>query len=313
MSSDINFNKHYVVYGHGVRDIKIKPEETIPESHFNLSPNYRVVTLHVPGKQIYNELVKIITNKISKKSVMINDLFFISCPLARKTCIEKLENELIMEYFSDQFSYNPENVNKMLNDIVNSYSDTDTDEEIELQSQDMNFNLTELNLINIHTLVELKTYLESNLKKIKKNLNFEIRLYRPSELCPKLRFDFTINNSLSMLKGGIFDVNTFENFDLDDYELIISTDKTKSLHSLVNFNNKYQYVFDEVDESVCKKSFFATIKKQVPTGTLIVLSCGDYSNGINNKCLQEKTLELVRSKSTSGQEAIFRKYKINYN
>lgn len=315
-ATEIDFNKHYVVYGHGARDI-IRSSKTVITSNFTLGQNYRIVTLHMPGKQIFKQLVKIILDKISTKSSMINDLFLINCPIARKICRERLENELITEYFSDQFTRYPEKTNKELNEIKNTISndyesDDESDEKTDIEIERV-INLDNLDLINIKTTDELNTYLQTNLNQIKKNLNFEIRLYRPGDLCPKLRMDFRIFHSLSLLKGGIFNINLFDSFDLENYELTVIRDKKQSVNSLVSLNNDFQYVFDNSDISDLKLSFFDTIKEQIPTGTLIVLSCGTYSNGINDNPVNPRTVSLVRANSLSRQNATFRKYIIKYN
>lgn len=313
-TTEIDFNKHYVVYGHGARDI-IRSSKTVITSNFTLGQNYRIVTLHMPGKQIFKQLVKIILDKISRKSLMINDLFLIKCPIARKICRERLENELIIEYFSDQFTRYPEKTNKELNEIENTIgNDYESDDESDEKTDtERGISLDNLDLINIKTTDELNTYLQTNLEKIKKKLNFEIRLYRPGDLCPKLRMDFKIFHSLSLLKGGIFNINSFDSFNLENYELTFIRDRKQSVNSLVSFNNDFQYVFDNSDISDFKLSFFDTIKEQIPTGTLIVLSCGTYSNGINDNPVNPRTVSLVRANSLSRQNATFRKYVIKYD
>ncbi len=320
MEPSINFSKHYIVYGHGARDVYAKDTEN-PVANFILEPTYRIVTLHMPGKEIFKELVRIILNKISTKSTEINDLFLINCPIARKACRERLENQLISEYFLDRFRSNPENTNKELSKIINSVNDSDSDNESENVQEPREFDLS-LDSYNLtfYSQTELKNYLEENINKIKKNLNFEIRLYRPGESCPKLRLDFTLTNSLSLLKGGIFPFETFNHFDLDSYELLLSAGQGEKINSLVNFNDEFQYVFDNTDTSRSKLSFFNTIKPIVPTGTLVVLACGSYELNFGKtmkwkekEAKTDKVIKLVRKNSIKGQEATFRKYIINYN
>ncbi len=323
METGIDFSKHYIVYGHGARDVNAKDVEN-PTSHFTLDPAYRIVTLHMPGKEIFKDLVKIILNKISTKSTEINDLFLINCPIARKTCKERLENQLIIEYFLNQFRSNPKNTNEELSDIINrvdnSNSGNESESEMVQESREFDLNLDSYNL-TFHSQAELKDYLEANINKIKKNLNFEIRLYRPGESCPKLRLDFTLTNSLSLLKGGIFPIETFNRFDLDSYELLLSAGQYEKINSLVNFNDEFQYVFDNIDTSFSKLSFFNTIRPNVPTGTLVVLACGNYRLDFGKTKMKERDrekktdsiLKIVRKNSLRGQDATFRKYIINYN
>jgi hypothetical protein len=321
MEPSIDFSKHYVVYGHGVRDVDAK-DTSNPTSHFTLDSNYRIVTLHMPGKEIFKELVRIILNKISTKSTEINDLFLISCPIARKTCKERLENELIKGYFLGQFQTNSEKTTKELSNIINSFDDFDSDNESEPSHEtrtsfDMNLDSYQLKFSNQE---ELKNYLEVNIAKIKRLLNFEIRLYRPGEQCPKLRLDFKIVHSLSLLKGGIFPFENFQDFNLDLYELSLSSSQSEKINSLVKFNDKVQYVFDDADIDSNKLSFFKTIKPIVPTGTLVVLACGSYDLDFGRRMKErvkekntDSVLQLVRTKSISGQEATFRKYFIKYD
>ncbi len=320
MEPSIDFTKHYIVYGHGARDVYAKDTEN-PVANFILEPTYRIVTLHMPGKEIFKELVRIILNKISTKSTEINDLFLINCPIARKACRERLENQLISEYFLDRFRSNPENTNKELSKIINSVNDSDSDNESENIQEPREFDLS-LDSYNLtfYSQTELKNYLEENINKIKKNLNFEIRLYRPGESCPKLRLDFTLTNSLSLLKGGIFPFETFSRFDLDSYELLLSAGQGEKINSLVNFNDEFQYVFDNTDTSRSKLSFFNTIKPIVPTGTLVVLACGSYELNFGKtmkwkekEAKTDKVIKLVRKNSIKGQEATFRKYYIKYD
>ena len=128
-----------------------------------------------------------------------------------------------------------------------------------------------------------------------------------------MRLDFNIYNSLSLLKGGVFNINTFDNFNLEDYELEYIRTKKQTIKSLVNFNNSNQYVFDNADITDGKLSFFDTIREIIPTGTLVVLSCGSYTNGTNNNEVPDDKKKLVRTHSDIRQNATYRKYTIKYD
>ena len=95
--SEPNFNDHYLVFGHGLRLVNDSEDGKNIDTNFTLDPNYRVVTLHTPGKDIYNKLVKIITNQIKKKSEFINQLFYIRCPIARGNAKKTLEDSFIKD------------------------------------------------------------------------------------------------------------------------------------------------------------------------------------------------------------------------
>jgi len=288
--SESNFNNHYLLFGHGLRIVNIKDDKNI-DSSFPLGPDYRVVTLHKPDGTIYNKLVKIITNQIEKKSKFINELFLIKCPIARARAKTELENSFIRDYFINIFNSDPEKLPLALDDIL----------------------FEDPNSINIKSLQELTKYLDSlNYSDIKSQLNFEIRTYRPGDLCPKLLLDFQIQKKLGNLNGGLYEVSAFRNFDYDNYnenQSLASVSPNdigvNQIQSIVNFDNKNAYVFDDADVELGKGlSFFQTINDKVSSGLIIVLSCGKYS---------AKPNPFVRKASLDRQNAPYRKYFIKYN
>ena len=174
MASSIDFTKHYVVYGHGARDIKSHKKNITP--NFTLESNYRIITLHVPGKKIYKPLVRIVLDKISKKTALINDIFNISCPIARQAVKTRFENELIQEYFIEKFQRHPEKTNEELNEINNStiqLFDYEIDDELSESANTQSASFLDLddltvNSINIKTVEEFNIYRQI-LNKLKKN------------------------------------------------------------------------------------------------------------------------------------------------
>ncbi len=287
-----DFSKHYLVFGHGLRIVnKTNPEKI--DTNFPLGPSYRVITLHKPGETIYSKLVKIITNQIEKKSNALNDLFLIKCPIARSHAKVALENAFIRDYFIDTLKSHPDQLPIALADIL--YEDHEDPE-----------------ILKITTIPELNKYLDTvNYPEIKSQLNFEIRTYRPGDLCPKLLIDFKISPSLSSLKGGVYNTKDFSNFNYDKFHEAyalsqISRDTEDMEIPLVrDFNIEKQYVFDESDTlSGQYDSFFERIKYTVPTGLIIVLSCGTYSAKPNG---------MVRRASIERQNAPYRKYLIKYD
>jgi hypothetical protein len=289
--SEPNFNDHYLVFGHGLRLVNDSENEKNIDSNFPLDPNYRVVTLHTPGKEIFNKLVKIITNQIEKKSEFISQLFSIKCPIARGSAKKNLEDSFIKDYVIDIFKETPDKLPDILEELL--YEDPST--------------------INFKTLDELKQYLSLlDYTEIKSNLNFEIRTYRPGELCPKLLIDFKVQKRLGYLKGGLYKVSEFKNFNYDVYDEMqglatIGSPGVEStqLKSFVTFDESLKYVFDGADARLGRgTSFFKTIRPPVSTGLLIVLSCGTYS---------DKPHPYVRKASFDRQNAPYRKYYIKYN
>lgn len=289
-SSEPNFNNNYLVFGHGARLVNKKDGMNI-DSNFPLDSNYRIVTLHMPGEQIYNKLVKIITNQISKKAQFINNLFLIQCPIARGKAKKELENMFIRDYFIDMFKTNPEKLPVAMADIL--YEDPES--------------------INIRTLDDLTKILDNlTYDDIKDDLNLEIRTYRPGDLCPKLLIDFNSPKSLGNLKGGIYKVEDFSNFNLDDYNEIqdlmsgSTSIESQQLKSVVKFNNSLKYVLDDADSLLGRgESFFTKINSRVPSGLLIILSCGSYSS---------KPHPYVRQASFERQNNTpYRKYYIKYD
>jgi hypothetical protein len=283
-----DFKNHYLVFGHGLRLVTESNGQNT-NSNFTLDPNYRVVTLHTPGKDIFNKLVKIITNQIEKKSEFINQLFLINCPIARGNAKKNLEDSFIKDYIIDMFNQTPDK----LQDILEEYFDEDS------------------SIIDIKTIDDLKKYLNKlDYTDLKSNLNFEIRTYRAGELCPKLLIDFKVQKSLGYLKGGLYKVSEFKNFDYDSYNDMqsfasISSPGVESeqLKTAVTFDEGVKYVFDDADISK-GNSFFKTIKSPVPSGLLVVLSCGTYNT---------KPHSNVRRESIDRQNAPYRKYYIKYN
>lgn len=286
--SEPNFNNHYLVFGHGLR--LVNKLENI-DSNFPLDPNYRVVTLHIPGKDIFNKLVKIITNQIEKKSEFINQLFYIRCPIARGNAKKALEDSFIKDYVIDIFNQTPDKLPDVLEEYF--YEDPST--------------------IDIKTLDELKQYLSLlDYTDIKSSLNFEIRTYRPGDLCPKLLIDFKVQKSFGYLKGGLYKVSEFKDFNYDSFDNIkglaalgspgVESEQPKSV---VTFDEDINYVFDGADARLGRgTSFFKTIRPPVSTGLLIVLSCGTYS---------DRPHPYVRKASNDRQNAPYRKYYIKYN
>jgi len=285
IDSEPNLSNHYLVFGHGLRLINKGTD-----SNFPLDPNYRIITLHKPGEEIYNKLVKIITNSIEKKSSALGDLFLIKCPIARGKFKNNLENSFIRDYFVNIFLTHPEQLPSALDDIL--FVDPET--------------------VNFNTIDELNKYLDTlDYSDIKSQLNFEIRTYRPSDLCPKLLLDFNVQKSLSNLKGGVYKVSKFNGFNYREYdelqelgEISQSVSSEKIIPD-VELSDKYQYVFDDVDGKLgLGTPFFDAIKSKIPSGLLIVLSCGKYSAKPNG---------LVRQASIEQQNAPYRKYYIKYN
>lgn len=291
LHAEPNFNNHYLVFGHGLRLINKTNTKQI-NTNFQLGQNYRVITLHKPGEIIYGNLVKIITNQIEKKSTALNDLFLIKCPIARSSVKNLLENSFIRDYFIDIYYSQPDKLSSALTDIF--YETTES--------------------LDIKSINDLNKYLDLvDYSELKSELNFEIRTYRPGDLCPKLLFDFKIQKSLGSLKGGIYNVNKFSGFNYDMYDELEVLESLNSntnsvsnkINSDINFNINKQYVFDESDTITDQyESFFKQIKQNIPSGLLIVLSCGTYSS---------KPTQLIRKESLDRQNAPYRKYFIKYN
>ena len=278
------FNNKYIVFAHGSRLISKK------ESSFKLGPNYRIVTLHKPGIKIKENLTRIILEQINSKIDLINNLFYIGCPIARRAIRENLENCFITDWLLQRHP-DPISIANLLDDLENI---GDTNEDIS----------------KITTNFELKEYINTlDITEIKNNLGFEIRTYRPNEDAPKLLLEFKFNKALTNVKSGIFNPNDFKNFDFDETDKFssISLDIEPSLiKSIVEFNNNYSYVFDPTD-IVCPtdKSFFDTINPKIKSGLIVVLSCGTYDGKITRE-LRDKSLN--RQNNTC-----YKKYMINYN
>lgn len=277
MSSD-----KYIVFAHGLR------LSDSDKANFQLDKDYRIITLHTPGKQIMENLVKIILNQIDKKMDMLNGLFTISCPIGRNRTRIEIENNFIKDYFRNIFKTNPIKANNEMMSLFDNYKYVS--------------NLTQLNNI-----LEIQNYEE-----IKKNLNFEIRTYRPGDFAPRLLLQFKMSKSLSMIPAGIFTKDTFKDFDFDDKSESLSIGSITNLfddekiESLVKFDLNKSYLFDDADVKNYSKSvsFFNTIKSKVPSGLIVVLSCGVFSGSHSSE---------QRSKSTERQrETKYRKYYINY-
>jgi len=285
-SSSPDFNKQYVVFAHGVRLV----EEN--ESSFQLGPDYRIVTVHIPGKKIKDDLVRIILNQISSKIELINNLFSIACPIARQYVKENLENSFIIDWLVQRHP-NPINSENLSNDLL-MIGDDDS---------------------HTHTITrtdEIKPHLLPRLNQIKERLGFEIRTYRPNDYAPKILLDFTFSNSLTNVKSGIFKADAFKDFDFDDADELnlisqISSDVAVSpIKSIIPFKKSYTYLLDKSNLRDDEKSFFDTIKPKISSGLIVFLSCGCYEG--------EKITHEMRSASIERQRQTYsRKYKINYD
>ncbi len=281
-----NFNKKYIVFGHGAR-------MEASTDNFKVDPNYRIVTTHIPGEIINTNLVKIILNQIDNKINEINNLFTISCPIGRNEVRKILENNFIKDYIRFIFKKYKGKYDQLINVLedINIIYDS---EELIRTIEDLNEILNKQNYDNI-----------------KRNLNFELRTYRPGDLCPKLLLDFKFKKSLSLINPGIFESNSFQDFDYDEISEKISIQaickdsvisESASPESLVDFNND-RYVLNIGSSK--DKLFLDKIKTTVPTGLLVILSCG-FFNKPQNQLQRHNSLE--RQKLTYG-----RKYVINYN
>lgn len=270
------FNSSYLIFSHGSRMEPTSDDFVLPE-------NYRLVTLHIPGKEIRDKLVKIIFNQLHKKANSINRLFIIGCPYARADFKKFLENLFIIDYLKSVFILEGSSkINSHLDDYFISY---DSDNPIE--------SLEDLDKI-------LK---DQDYEQIKDILGFEIRTYRPGDRCPKMLIDFNFYKSLTNIPSGLFNTNSLENFDYDKTsELIDLKMGQDSIKSLVDFENK-SYVFDKDLKSSNRLPFFKKIKDVVPNGLLILLSCGVF---IKNQT------KLQRSESNKRQQLIYTKYYIDY-
>ena len=276
-SSMPNFDNKYIVYSHGSKIID-------EDSHtFSLGPNYRIITLHVPGKQIYIELARIILEQIDSKAKSINSLFDIGCPIARGIIREQLENSFIKDWLLSKH-HDPINRHNLIKDLHNIMYVPNTE---------------------ITNVTELRSCLGTlDYNDIKKKLNFQIRIYRPNEECPKIKLEFKFPEKLTNNIPGIFNTSDFRGFDLDMTDELNAISKlapsagTSSIESVVKFNDKLQYFFDSADivNTEKEKPFFDTIKKRVHSGLIIILACGTREEGTRT--------ELMKS---------YKKYLINYN
>lgn len=294
--SDItpDFTKEYVVFSHGLRLV------SEGESSFRLGPNYRIVTLHQPGKKIKDNLTRIILDQIDSKISLINNLFSIGCPIARQSVRENLEKCFIVDWLVQRHQ-DPISNDKLVKDLASICDPNAYEQEITTNAQ-------------------LKAYVDTlNFARIKSYLGFEIRTYRPNEYAPKLLLEFKFNKSLTNINSGIFNSKDFKDFDFDKTEELnsissISSNSSNSssvehssINSLIKFNNSYSYVFNPYDiDYPTDKSFFDTIKSKIKTGLIVVLSCGCYDG-------DPMTKEL-RSCSVERQKAPYnKKYMINYD
>lgn len=230
-----NFDKQYVVFSHGSILISKK------ESSFNLGPNYKIVTLHEfkSDDNINNILSKIILNQIHSKMQLINNLFYIRCPIAMQKVKKNIEKSFIIDWLLEKHK-EPISNQQVIEDL------TLIGDENAFEQKD----------ITNHT--KLKAYMETiNLQSIKQWLGFEIRTYNPNELVPGFEFEFKfeINKPLPAIKSGIFNLDQIN--------------QINQIKSLVKFEDKRSYLFNSNDES-----FFETIEPEIKTGIIVVLSCG---------------------------------------
>jgi hypothetical protein len=95
------------------------------ESSFRLGPEYRIVTLHIPGKKIKDNLNRIILSQIDSKISLINNLFSIGCPIARQAVRENLEKCFIVDWLLEKHKdpISEDNVREDLANIgdINAY------------------------------------------------------------------------------------------------------------------------------------------------------------------------------------------------
>jgi hypothetical protein len=198
-----NFDKQYIVFYHEPILISKK------ESTFNLGPNYRIVTVHIPGTGINNILSKIILNQIHSKMQLINNLFYIRCPIAKQKVKENIEKCFIIDWLLEKHK-EPISNQQVIEDLT-SIGDKHAFEQE-----------------NITNRTKLIAYMETiNLQSIKQYLGFEIITYNPNELAPTLTLDF---NKALTIKSGIFNLDEIN--------------KSNQNKSLVKFDDK-KYINDK--------------------------------------------------------------------
>lgn len=274
MNADI-FNSSYLIFSHGSR---MEPSS----DSFILPDNYRLVTLHIPGKEIRENLVKLIFNQIQKKADAINNLFNIKCPIARGDVKTHLENLFIIDYL--KYLFLTDGSSKIKLHLDNYFIEYEYDKPID-------------SLEDLNNILKNQDY-----DQIKKILSFEIRTYRSGDQCPKILLDFTFFKSLTNISSGIFNTNLLKNFNYDNMSELINLGN-ENIKSLVDFENK-SYVFDNKLKTSDKLPFFNKIKDTVPSGLLILLACGIFN-------IPQTKLE--RKNSDLGQNLIYKKYYIDYN
>lgn len=289
---------NYLVFGHGLRIC------TPIKSHFNFSSpsNYKMVTLHKPGCKIKNNLVKIVTNQIKQKADNIKGLFDIIDNSNRNIEKKNLEDNFIKDYLTYIFTYHKRDIKSEFEDItLTSYDDYEL---FEIETENNTQKVSEVSTDNDDYELFENKLAELNYDDIKEHLNFEIRLYENKY--PKMFLNFRIDDQLGLLKGGIYNIDMFEDFYLKNYELelAVKTSEPNSLQRVVTFDIDKQYVLDDKDKIDHKAlSFFDTISSEIPEGLLIFLTCGTYFHKKNS---------LQRQQSNEYHNTTLRKYKINY-
>lgn len=284
-----DFTNGYIVFAHGARLVTKK------SNSFKLGPNYRLVTLHIPGESININLSKIILEQIDSKMDLINNLFIISCPIARESVKEKLENSFIIDW--------------LLNSHKGTFKKSKLIEDLKLLGV---FD----DEVNVRNVAELKLFVESfNFKEIKEHLGFEIRTYRPNDLAPKILLQFNFSTKQTNINSGIFRSDAFRdfNFDESDEESFIGSISTgfqasSPIKSLVDFKSNNYYLDNSDIKDPGDKSFFDTINPSIKSGLIVILSCGCY------KGKSFKISTSLREASVERQKQRYEtKYIINYN
>ena len=244
----------YIVFSHG----------SIIKNNFLLS-KYKIITFHIPGKIIKNNLVKIILDQIYKKKLLIIEIYnkISHNTLDKQHIFNDLENKFIIDWLLKRNKQILKH--KLISDLANIGDPNAYD-------------------IEIKTKIQLKKYIQTiDFNIIKKYLGFKINIYKPNEPIPNLMLNFNFNKSLCNIKSGIFKISFFKNFDFDNYDEInainyINTNNilNENNKSIVNFDNSKNYFFDLKDNNTNHESFFKTINPFIKSGFLLILSCGSY-------------------------------------
>ncbi len=266
----------YLLVSHGLR---INIDNDFDKSHFIVPENFNLITFHTPGEKLFNKLGFIIQEYLPTYYKNITDTFILHIK-ERREKLNLIENQMIIEYIYKKLEYvNNEEDSREESNIYG----LEPINKLEVIVFDYIFDNTE----DVNNLTQSKKLINDNIDKIKKNLNFQIRVYPNKSQAPKMDFQFEGGTGGFM---GLFNINSLP-------ENLFNMDKHIAEHDEKGIPQKVELLDLSINKSFKLSDFYTEedilkiLQDNNQTGNLFIFSCGSYNKELP-KIIRQKSSEL---------------------